>query len=60
MTITEEQAHQEVAKLVAKYQSLTATAIKKEDYNPVGLTPGLDMSGKILKGLLCSILKFII
>jgi len=29
MSITQEQAHQEVAKLVAKYQSLTATAIKK-------------------------------
>ena len=29
MSITEEQARQEVAKLVANYQSLTATAIKK-------------------------------
>lgn len=32
----------------------------QEDYNLVGLTGGLDMSGEILKGLLCSVLKFII
>jgi len=29
MSITREEARQETAKLVAKYQSLTATAIKK-------------------------------
>ena len=32
----------------------------QEDYNFAGLTGGLDMSGEILKGLLCSVLKFII
>jgi len=32
----------------------------QEDYNLVGLTGGLDMPGEILKGLLCSVLKFII
>jgi len=32
----------------------------QEDYNLVGLTSALDMPGEILKGLLCSVLKFII